>query len=423
MAIALLIATDAFAVTAAIARFGLVTPNTAILVVLALWSIAVGDHYRLRMHLSVLDDMVSIAGRVVVAVSLGAAYRELVSGHDVFTVDRLWVLVGSVVFVLVGRTIAYAVLRGLRIGGWFRRPTVLIGSAETTKNVGEAIAANHTSGLKAIAELDFPVSQATLDRFDADLLIIELTDSSDQDVTRLIRHAGRTGPEIYLLPTALVRYPAVIPGADQLASMPLIPIRPAANQSMRWHLKRVIDVVLAALLILGLAPIIALCALVLRLEGGPGVLFRQERVGLGGRRFTMFKLRTISAEQVEADRTWNVGAERISPFARFCRAASLDELPQLWNVLRGDMSLVGPRPERPHFVTQFSESIPDYENRHRVPVGLTGLAQVHGMRGDTSISLRSRFDNSYIDNWSLFQDVKILCRTVLSIIGPRGRGS
>ncbi len=87
------------------------------------------------------------------------------------------------------------------------------------------------------------------------------------------------------------------------------------------------------------------------------------------------------------------------------------------------MSMVGPRPERPHFVTKFSASIPDYENRHRVPVGLTGLAQVHGLRGDTSILQRSRFDNSYIDNWSLFQDLKILCLTVSSMVTLRGRGS
>ena len=424
----LLVATDAIAVTGAIARFGLVTTNTAILVVLAIWFIAVGDHYRgggVRIHLSLLDDMVSLAGRVVVAVSLGAAYRELVSGHDVFTVDRLWVLVGSVVFVLIGRTLAYGVLRSIRLLGWIDTRTVLVGSAATTAEVGEAITANPASGLRTIAEFDFPISPAELATLhtEADLVIVEVNDSSDLEVTNLIRQAPRTGAEIYLLPTALARYPGVIPGADQLASMPLIPIRPAANRSLRWRLKRVIDVVLAAVLLLVLSPVMGLVAAVLRLEGGPGVLFRQERVGLGGRRFTMYKLRTIVAESSVADRTWNVEADRIRPFARFCRATSVDELPQLWNVLKGDMSLVGPRPERPHFVKQFSESIPDYENRHRVPVGLTGLAQVHGMRGDTSISLRSRFDNSYIDNWSLFQDVKIMCRTVVSLVSGRGRGS
>lgn len=137
----------------------------------------------------------------------------------------------------------------------------------------------------------------------------------------------------------------------------------------------------------------------------------------------MFKLRTIPVKQVEPDETWSIGPEEISTFGRFCRVTSIDELPQLWNVLRGDMSLVGPRPERPHFVSEFSKSIPDYENRHRVPVGLTGLSQIHGLRGDTSISLRSRCDNSYIDNWSLFQDLKIMCRTIAAMVRPGGRGS
>ncbi|MGI9595869.1 MAG: exopolysaccharide biosynthesis polyprenyl glycosylphosphotransferase [Acidimicrobiales bacterium] len=423
-AVALLVAVDATAMTAAIARFGKVTPNTFILVALAVWFIAMKDHYRPRLQLSVLDDLPSIAGRVVVAVSLGAAYRELVSGHDVFTVDRLWVLVGAVVFVLIGRSGAYLVLRLARLAGLLRRRTIVIGSDETAREVNEAILANPTCGLTPVAEpVQFPVSRAWIEQLDVDVVIAEVTDSTDAAVADLVRDHSRSGPEIYLLPAILTRYPAVVPGADQLASLPLLPLRQPVNRSLRWKLKRVIDVILAVALIVVLAPVMALCALILRIEGGSGVLFRQERVGLGGRRFTMLKLRTIVAEQSEADEVWNVRPEEISAFARFCRATSLDELPQLWNVIRGDMSLVGPRPERPHFVDQFSESIPEYESRHRVPAGLTGLAQVHGLRGDTSIRLRARFDNNYIDNWSLFQDIKIIARTVSSMMTRRGRGS
>lgn len=105
---------------------------------------------------------------------------------------------------------------------------------------------------------------------------------------------------------------------------------------------------------------------------------------------------------------------------RLMRRSSLDELPQLWNVLCGDMSLVGPRPERPYFVMRFSQAYPEYADRHRVPVGLTGLAQVNGLRGDTSIEDRARFDNRYIESWSLWQDVKILCRTAALMLHPDG---
>ncbi|GAA3303881.1 hypothetical protein GCM10020295_53630 [Streptomyces cinereospinus] len=107
-------------------------------------------------------------------------------------------------------------------------------------------------------------------------------------------------------------------------------------------------------------------------------------------------------------------------FCRFLRRTSLDELLQLWNVLRGDMSMVGPRPERPYFVAQFSQAHPGYAARHRMPAGITGLAQVNGLRGDTSIEDRARFDNAYIDTWSLWQDVCILLRTAVALVRPTG---
>lgn len=425
VAVTLLVAADALAVTVAIARFGRVTPNTFILVALAVWFIASGDHYRPRLQLSVLDDLPSLAGRVVVAVSLGAAYRELVSGHDVFTVDRLWVLIGAVVFVLIARAGAYMVLRLLRLSGVIQRRTLVLGSTETAGEINEAILTNPIYGLVPVSEPQpFPVCPELLVGLDLDVVIAEVTDSNTPELADFVRSQRRSSPEIYLLPAVLMRYPGVVPEADLVASLPLLPLRQAANRSLRWKLKRVIDVILALVLMVVLSPIIALCALVLRIEGGPGVLFRQERVGLEGRRFMMLKLRTMAAiERRDPDIAWNVGPDEISPFARFCRKASLDELPQLWNVLRGDMSLVGPRPERPYFVAQFSESVPGYDDRHRVPAGLTGLAQVHGLRGDTSIPLRARFDNNYIDNWSLFQDIKIIARTVSSMLTRRGRGS
>ncbi|MEU8545231.1 sugar transferase, partial [Streptomyces sp. NPDC048717] len=168
-------------------------------------------------------------------------------------------------------------------------------------------------------------------------------------------------------------------------------------------------------------PVLLLCALAVRLSDGPGVLFRQERVGQHGRLFTLLKFRTLPADEAEAATRWSVAHDRrMSAAGQFLRKTSLDELPQLWNVLRGDMSLVGPRPERPHFVAQFSRVHAGYAARHRMPVGLTGLAQVHGLRGDTSIEDRCRFDNHYIDHWSLWQDVCILLRTAAELVRPTG---
>ena len=189
-----------------------------------------------------------------------------------------------------------------------------------------------------------------------------------------------------------------------------------------WR-KRLLDLALVTPALILAAPVLGVCALAVRLSDGPGVIFRQERVGLGGGPFTLLKFRTLRpADEKESATLWSVaGDDRMSGVGRFLRRTSLDELPQLWNVLRGDMSLVGPRPERPYFVQQFSEELPGYAERHRSPVGITGLAQVHGLRGNTSIEDRARFDNHYIETWSLWQDVQIMFRTVTSFFRLEGR--
>src|SRR6266542_1070215 len=153
------------------------------------------------------------------------------------------------------------------------------------------------------------------------------------------------------------------------------------------------------------------------------IFFRQERIGRYGKPFQLVKFRTMRPRDArEADTNWSIaGDQRVGLVGRFLRRTSLDELPQLWNIVRGDMTVVGPRPERPYFVEKFSAEHPDYAMRHRVPVGLTGLAQVSGLRGDTPISDRARFDNYYIENWSPWLDIKVLLRTVAEVFRASGR--
>ncbi len=411
--VGLLVITDAAAMTAAIARFGELTANTGILVALAVWALALGDHYRLRLDLSVLDEMVGIAGRVVAAISLGAAYRELVSGHDVFTVDRLWVLVGAVVFVVAGRSMAYAVVRGLRQRGYLRRRTVLVAPTETAAAIEDAIAADPGCGLVPVGtplDLTFPTS--VIEDRAADVAIVALTEATRHDATDLVRRLAASGTEVYLLPMSLMHYPGAVPGADQVASLPLLPVRLAANHSLRWKLKRIIDVILVVAVLPIAAPIVGAAALGLRLEGGPDVLYRQERVGLGGRRFTMYKLRTIPAGRVGVDQTWSVDPATIAPVARFCRATSIDELPQLWNVLVGDMSLVGPRPALAEEVQAFDDEL---RERSKVRPGITGLWQVEA-RSNAAFNAYRRLDLHYVENWTLALDLRILLATVEQVI-------
>lgn len=202
-----------------------------------------------------------------------------------------------------------------------------------------------------------------------------------------------------------------------LAARPVCPGHPAAGRLA----KRAFDVA-AALVLLALAmPLLAVLAVALRLRCGSPVLFRQLRVTRGGRSAVIIKLRTLR-QHLDADTRWCVPAQGLTPLAQWLRDTHLDELPQLINVLRGDMSLVGPRPERPYFSELFSREIPGYASRHRMRAGLTGWAQVNGLTGDTSIAERIRFDNYYIDHWSLRFDLKILARTI-GLVAQAVRGT
>jgi lipopolysaccharide/colanic/teichoic acid biosynthesis glycosyltransferase len=147
---------------------------------------------------------------------------------------------------------------------------------------------------------------------------------------------------------------------------------------------------------------------------GP-VLFRQRRIGQAGREILVPKFRSLRVNH-QSDTQWSVDDDpRVTSVGRLLRRTSIDELPQLWSVLKGDMSLVGPRPERPLFVRRFSSDVDGYRDRHRLPVGLTGWAQVHGLRGDTSIGRRARYDNQYIEHWTLWRDLVIITRTVTEV--------
>jgi exopolysaccharide biosynthesis polyprenyl glycosylphosphotransferase len=178
-------------------------------------------------------------------------------------------------------------------------------------------------------------------------------------------------------------------------------------------LKRAFDLVFSALFVLLLSPVLLVIALAVKLSSRGPVLFAQERVGLDGWPFRMLKFRTMRTDAEAAGPQFAQSADpRATPLGALLRRLSLDELPQLLNVLKGDMSLVGPRPERPVFIARFRRRIPRYQLRHMVKAGMTGWAQIHGLRGNTSIAKRVRYDLYYIEHWSLLLDLKILARTV-----------
>ncbi|MBP1636100.1 MAG: wcaJ 1 [Acidobacteria bacterium] len=233
-------------------------------------------------------------------------------------------------------------------------------------------------------------------------------------IVQVIEGAAREGVDVKVVPD-LLEFIALRARLEDLDGVPIININDVPLQGMNSALKRAIDIACSAVALLLLAIPLALIALLIRLTSPGPVFYRQERMGLDGRAFTVYKYRSMF-EDAERDTGPVWAAEddpRCTPIGRLLRRFDIDELPQIWNVLKGDMSLVGPRPERPYFVEQFKQRYPQYMLRHKVRAGITGWAQVNGWRGNTSIEKRIEYDLYYIGNWSLRLDFKILWLTLV----------
>lgn len=228
--------------------------------------------------------------------------------------------------------------------------------------------------------------------------------------------------DIRILPD-VARFTRLNPGIELIDGTPLISIHESPLSGFNLIVKRGIDIVGAGLLLLVLGPLFLLIALLVKRSSPGPVFYRQERMGLDGHRFLCLKFRSMPIDaETRSGAVWaTAGDKRATPFGSFLRRSSLDELPQLVNVLRGEMSLVGPRPERPVFVDKFRKEVPGYMLRHKVKTGMTGWAQVNGWRGSTSIEKRIECDLFYIQNWSLWLDIKILFMTLEEVL--RGKNA
>jgi exopolysaccharide biosynthesis polyprenyl glycosylphosphotransferase len=317
-------------------------------------------------------------------------------------------------------------------------PTVLIGGGGLAAELTEILRNHPCYGLSVVgfvddgsdcsAELVTPQLGGLTDleqvvsTTGADVLLIANGDFSERDLLDVVRAPECLPCDLLVVPR-MHHFHTQTGVADHIGSIPVMRISAPNLSGPAWAIKRAFDILVAGILLILVLPVLAVCALAVRMEGGPDVIFRQARVGWNGQLFECLKLRSLRpVDNSEATTNWSIADDkRVGQVGRILRRASLDELPQLWNILRGDMTLVGPRPERPHFVERFSAQYDRYAHRHRVQVGLTGLAQVSGLRGDTSIADRTRYDNYYIENWSLWLDVKIIIRTFFEVLFVRGR--
>ncbi len=417
-----LIGVDAFAlvvITALWAGAGVVEAAGLSFVILFRWRLGL---YRARFSLSCLDELPRAVEAGLAAAGLFAV-MGMVSWLDLSMTDVAWVALTGVLLGLL-RAPLYLLLRNLRRNDVARERMLLVGGGLVADAIAEMAEDNPDYGLDLasrvpdLLDVDLPRAAAEAD---AGTVLVAFSRASEAREVFEIRRGLAAGLTVMAVP----RYFDLI-GADraddELFGVPVLRLG-AEQPTFGLVAKRGMDIVLAALALVVLSPVLLVAGFLVKRETGGGLLFRQTRIGKGGKAFDLLKLQTMKpvAENL-SDTTWSVtpDSERLGRVGAFLRKSSIDELPQLWNILRGDMSFVGPRPERPFFVAQFREQYPHYDDRLRMPAGLTGLAQIHDLRGDTSIDDRARFDNRYEDHWSLWSDIKIILKTVPKVFKGAG---
>jgi exopolysaccharide biosynthesis polyprenyl glycosylphosphotransferase len=399
--------------------------------------------HRLRITLRVSDQV----GRILTAILVPAALLAiaglipaglipswLLAPAQVTTGGVAELALVSAGLVLAGRVTAAAVLRAARRRGALAEPALIVGSGTFGAHLAGEIREHPELGLAVTGFLEDgaprrDLLEPTLGR-PADLarvvrelgirrVLICFGDHRDEDLVPVLRASGRLAADVCVVPR-LHELGLGVPRAslDEIWGIPLIPLRRLGRSRASLALKRTFDITVAAVLLAVAAPLLLVLGAVIRWQTGQSALFRQLRVTGAGQQSTIWKLRTIT--EAPGSRTWSVDPAQCSALGRWLRVTHLDELPQLINVLRGDMSLVGPRPERGYFAADFARHIPRYADRDRMRAGLTGWAQVHGLHGDTSIAERSRFDNTYIEYWSPWLDLVILIKTIGSAVAGLG---
>jgi len=265
--------------------------------------------------------------------------------------------------------------------------------------------------------------ESTLEQYPVDAIYLALPNARASKLPDLLRRLDKFSLDVRVIPDVLPRYLPRSMTVDQLDGMPVLSYRESPTQGMGGMTKRIVDLVGASVAIVLFAPVMLACAIAVRCSSAGPIIFKQQRVSIAGEIFNIYKFRTMYCADLEAREAlekvqsntpgWTSRNDpRITPIGRFLRRTSLDELPQLFNVLQGHMSLVGPRPERPELIEKFREDWRGYMIRQHVKAGMTGWAQVNGLRGDTSLRRRLRYDIHYIRNWSLGFDLKILWLTI-----------
>jgi len=428
------------------------------LIALAVAVLAGTGTYRPRRRLAVAEELRRVAAGTGLACIAVAAAAMLLGGRSGVgdAVAVLW-LAGSVI-AGTGRLALFGAERAILRRETNRGRTLIVGAGRVGRLTAQRLLAQPQLGLRPVGFLDkepltaggasdmpLPVLGASWDLETVveaegiDTVVVAFSTAPHHVLLDLVRRAWQLGADVMLVPR-LYEVEVRRLQTQHLGGLPLVALGASDPHGVAFTIKYALDRVVAGVALVMLAPVLAVTGLLVRCSLGRPVLFRQQRVGRDGRTFDMLKFRTMHGapdDHGEADAAWAelmlagdggrpatarsaAASARRSRVGDLLRKLSLDELPQLWNVVRGDMSLVGPRPERTHYVHRFEDVVYRYGERHRVKSGLTGWAQVHGLRGETSLADRIEWDNFYIENWSFWLDLKILVMTLPALLGRRG---
>ena len=400
--------------------------------------------YRLRRGRSRVDDFFGVFVGSILAVVLGIGGTLYVQTYYVSEAAKdlgqyevsqfVWLLfvVVNVAFSYASRELVREALeRRWRAGIGLKR-VLIAGAGDLGRVVADKVLEHRELGFKVVGFLDdrasgdhigyrgIPLLGMLADADDIirreriDHVYVALPLEEHVKMLGLVEATNREGVDVHVVPD-LLQFIALRARLENLDGVPIISLNDVPLRGFNSVLKRAIDVAISGLALAGMAlPFGIIAFLIKRSSPGP-VFYKQERMGLDGKAFDVYKFRSMypGAEDATGPIWARDDDPRCTPVGRWLRRLDLDELPQLWNVLRGDMSIVGPRPERPYFVEQFKHRIPQYMLRHKVKAGITGWAQVNGWRGNTSLEKRIEYDLYYIENWSVTLDIKIMCLTVL----------
>jgi exopolysaccharide biosynthesis polyprenyl glycosylphosphotransferase len=404
--------------------------------------------YRPRLRVQVLDEIRIILGATALAAMAVISVRAFVADdpHLVGQTVRLWVF--SAVYLAAGRASVAWALIGARRHDRATLATLVVGAGNIGRLTARRLLEHPEFGLRPIGFLDkeplddgddfLPVLGASWDlerivhEHDVRHVVIAFSTAPHHVFLGIVERCERLGVSVHQVPRLFEKMTDRVT-VEHIGALPLISVIRADPRSWPFAAKYAVDRIVAFGLLTLAAPVLLAAAGAVLVSLGRPIFFRQRRVGLDGKPFDILKFRSMRPEtgaaSVEHARFAEAGVgpggvegddDRRTRVGALLRRSSIDELPQLINVLKGEMSLVGPRPERPEFVELFEDRIHRYDERHRVKAGITGWAQVHGLRGNTSLADRVEWDNFYIENWSLWLDVKILLMTFTAVARHRG---